>query len=53
MNASSFCHLHCHSHYSLLDGAGSIDTRNRSAQEVNSQAEQWIEDTMATISGVK
>jgi DNA polymerase III subunit alpha len=22
---SRFAHLHCHSHYSLLDGAGSID----------------------------
>lgn len=25
MNAPPFVHLHCHSHYSLLDGAGSID----------------------------
>ena len=25
MNDRSFVHLHCHSHYSLLDGAGSID----------------------------
>lgn len=25
MNARPFVHLHCHSHYSLLDGAGSID----------------------------
>ncbi|MFO7903242.1 MAG: DNA polymerase III subunit alpha [Pirellulaceae bacterium] len=24
MSNPSFCHLHCHSHYSLLDGAGSI-----------------------------
>ena len=25
MNESPFVHLHCHSHYSLLDGAGSLD----------------------------
>ena len=25
MTASPFVHLHCHSHYSLLDGAGSLD----------------------------
>lgn len=25
MSTLPFCHLHCHSHYSLLDGAGSID----------------------------
>ena len=25
MTSRSFTHLHCHSHYSLLDGAGSID----------------------------
>jgi DNA polymerase-3 subunit alpha len=25
MSAPPFVHLHCHSHYSLLDGAGSID----------------------------
>ena len=25
MNDRPFVHLHCHSHYSLLDGAGSID----------------------------
>jgi DNA polymerase-3 subunit alpha len=25
MNGKPFVHLHCHSHYSLLDGAGSID----------------------------
>ena len=25
MSTSSFVHLHCHSHYSLLDGASSID----------------------------
>ena len=25
MSAASFVHLHCHSHYSLLDGASSID----------------------------
>jgi DNA polymerase-3 subunit alpha len=25
MSDQPFCHLHCHSHYSLLDGAGSID----------------------------
>ena len=25
MNGQPFVHLHCHSHYSLLDGAGSID----------------------------
>ena len=25
MSDSPFVHLHCHSHYSLLDGAGSID----------------------------
>ncbi len=25
MSDQAFCHLHCHSHYSLLDGAGSID----------------------------
>lgn len=25
MNEESFVHLHCHSHYSLLDGAASID----------------------------
>jgi DNA polymerase III subunit alpha len=25
MNGRPFVHLHCHSHYSLLDGAGSID----------------------------
>ena len=25
MSGQPFCHLHCHSHYSLLDGAGSID----------------------------
>ena len=25
MNAPAFVHLHCHSHYSLLDGASSID----------------------------
>ena len=25
MSGQSFVHLHCHSHYSLLDGAGSID----------------------------
>ena len=31
----------------------SIDTRNRSAQEINAQVEQWIESTMATISSVK
>jgi 1-acyl-sn-glycerol-3-phosphate acyltransferase len=30
-----------------------IDTRNRSAQQVNAQAEQWIEDTMTDIGGVK
>jgi len=28
-----------------------IDTRGRSAQEVNAMAEQWIEETMAKISG--
>ena len=25
MSTQSFAHLHCHSHYSLLDGASSID----------------------------
>ncbi|MFM8282987.1 MAG: PHP domain-containing protein, partial [Planctomycetaceae bacterium] len=25
MTAPAFVHLHCHSHYSLLDGASSID----------------------------
>ena len=25
MTSHSFAHLHCHSHYSLLDGAGTID----------------------------
>ena len=25
MTAQSFVHLHCHSHYSLLDGASPID----------------------------
>ena len=25
MSSDSFVHLHCHSHYSLLDGASSID----------------------------
>jgi 1-acyl-sn-glycerol-3-phosphate acyltransferase len=26
-----------------------IDTRGRSAQEVNTMAEEWIEETMATL----
>jgi 1-acyl-sn-glycerol-3-phosphate acyltransferase len=30
-----------------------IDTANRSAQEINSLAEQWIEGTMARISGAR
>jgi DNA polymerase-3 subunit alpha len=25
MSTQSFAHLHCHSHYSLLEGASSID----------------------------
>ena len=25
MSAQPFAHLHCHSHYSLLDGASTID----------------------------
>lgn len=29
----SFVHLHCHSHYSLLDGAGSIDKLVKRAKE--------------------
>ena len=28
-----FVHLHCHSHYSLLDGAGSIDKLIKRAKE--------------------
>ena len=31
----------------------SIDPRNRSAQEVNTMAEQWIESTMDTLTSVK
>ena len=33
MNQASFVHLHCHSHYSLLDGAGSIDRLVQRAHE--------------------
>lgn len=30
-----------------------IDTVNRSAQEINSQVEQWIEETMSRLAGVR
>ncbi|MCA9171728.1 MAG: DNA polymerase III subunit alpha, partial [Planctomycetales bacterium] len=33
MNPRPFVHLHCHSHYSLLDGAGSIDKLVKRAKE--------------------
>jgi DNA polymerase-3 subunit alpha len=33
MNPRPFVHLHCHSHFSLLDGAGSIDKLVRRAKE--------------------
>ena len=33
MGDRSFAHLHCHSHYSLLDGAGSIDKLVTRAKE--------------------
>jgi hypothetical protein len=33
MSERSFTHLHCHSHYSLLDGAGSIDKLVKRAKE--------------------
>jgi DNA polymerase-3 subunit alpha len=33
MSTRSFVHLHCHTHYSLLDGAGSIDKLVKRAKE--------------------
>lgn len=38
MTAPSFVHLHCHSHYSLLDGAGSIDRLIGRAKELGMNA---------------
>ena len=32
--SKSFAHLHCHSHYSLLDGASSIDRLVHRASEL-------------------
>ena len=34
----SFCHLHCHSEYSLLDGANRVDDLIRAAQELEQPA---------------
>ena len=33
MTSRPFAHLHCHSHYSLLDGAGSINKLVQRAKE--------------------
>ncbi len=40
MSTHPFVHLHCHSHYSLLDGAGSIDRllERAKAQQMNALA---------------
>jgi len=38
MSARPFVHLHCHSHYSLLDGAASIDRLIERAQELGMNA---------------
>ena len=35
---SSFCHLHCHTSYSLLDGAARVDTLVGKASELGMQA---------------
>lgn len=34
MSSPPFVHLHCHSHYSLLDGAGRIDRLVEQAKAV-------------------
>ena len=38
MSAPPFVHLHCHSHYSLLDGAGPIDGLVERAKELGMNA---------------
>ncbi|MDO4557682.1 MAG: DNA polymerase III subunit alpha, partial [Planctomycetia bacterium] len=38
MSDRSFVHLHCHSHYSLLDGAGTIDRLLARAKELEMSA---------------
>lgn len=38
MSSSSFVHLHCHSHYSLLDGASRIGTLIERAKELGMNA---------------
>ena len=38
MTASSFVHLHCHSHYSLLDGAGRIERLLQRAKSLQMNA---------------
>ena len=38
MSARPFVHLHCHSHYSLLDGAGTIDRLLARAKELEMPA---------------
>ncbi len=38
MPAPSFVHLHCHSHYSLLDGASPIDRLVDRAKELGMNA---------------
>ncbi|NLE36535.1 MAG: DNA polymerase III subunit alpha [Pirellulaceae bacterium] len=38
MSSPPFVHLHCHSHYSLLDGAGTLDRLLARAQELGMNA---------------
>ncbi|MCR4412414.1 MAG: PHP domain-containing protein, partial [Thermoguttaceae bacterium] len=38
MSTSSFVHLPCHSHYSLLDGAGTIDRLIQRAKDLGMNA---------------
>ena len=38
MSTLSFAHLHCHSHYSLLDGAGTIPGLLDRAKELGMNA---------------
>ena len=35
---SQFCHLHCHTHYSLLDGAAKVQTLVGRAQQQGMEA---------------